>query len=32
MDILDKQVLSLHATIKSVFGATTTDNARDAWA
>ena len=32
MDNLGKQVLSLHATIKSVFGATTTDNARDAWA
>lgn len=32
MDDLGKQVLSLHATIKSVFGATTTDHARDAWA
>jgi uncharacterized protein (TIGR04255 family) len=32
MDSLDKQVLSLHATIKSVFRATTTDHARDAWA
>ena len=32
MDNLDKQVLSLHATIKSVFRATTTDHARDAWA
>ena len=32
MDNLGKQVLSLHATIKSVFGATTTDHARNAWA
>lgn len=32
MDNLDKQLLSLHATIKSVFRATTTDHARDAWA
>lgn len=32
MDNLGKQLLSLHATIKSVFGATTTDHARDAWA
>jgi uncharacterized protein (TIGR04255 family) len=32
MDSLGKQVLSLHATIKSVFGATTTDHARNAWA
>lgn len=31
MDKLGAQVLSLHATIKSVFGATTTDHARDAW-
>lgn len=32
IDNLGKQVLSLHSTIKSVFGATTTDHARDAWA
>lgn len=32
MDNLGEQLLSLHATIKSVFGATTTDHARDAWA
>ena len=32
MDSLGKQVLSLHATIKAVFGATTTDHARNAWA
>jgi uncharacterized protein (TIGR04255 family) len=32
MGNLIEQVLSLHATIKSVFGATTTDHARDAWA
>ena len=32
MDSLDKQVLSLHATIKSVFEATTTTLARDVWA
>ena len=32
MDNLGKQVLSLHATIKSVFEATTTGHARDAWA
>lgn len=32
LDNLDKQALSLHATIKSVFRATTTDHARDAWA
>lgn len=32
MDNLGEQVLSLHATIKSVFEATTTGHARDAWA
>ncbi len=32
IDSLDKQVLSLHATIKSVFKATTTSLARDVWA
>ena len=32
MDHLGEQLRSLHATIKSVFGATTTDHARDAWA
>jgi uncharacterized protein (TIGR04255 family) len=32
MDSLEKQVLSLHATIKAVFEATTTGHARDAWA
>lgn len=32
MDKPGEQVLSQHATIKSVFGATTTDHARDAWA
>jgi uncharacterized protein (TIGR04255 family) len=32
MDNLREQLLSLHATIKSVFGATTTDHARNAWA
>jgi uncharacterized protein (TIGR04255 family) len=32
MDKLGEQVLSLHATIKSVFGAATTDHARNAWA
>jgi uncharacterized protein (TIGR04255 family) len=32
MDKLNEQLLSLHATIKSVFGATTTDHARAAWA
>ncbi|MFT4102873.1 MAG: TIGR04255 family protein, partial [Burkholderiaceae bacterium] len=32
MDRLSEQLLSLHATIKSVFGATTTDHARGAWA
>lgn len=32
MSNLGKQVLSLHATIKSVFKATTTDHARAAWA
>lgn len=29
---LGEQLLSLHGTIKSVFAATTTDHARDAWA
>ena len=32
MDKLNDQLLSLHGTIKSVFGATTTDHARSAWA
>jgi uncharacterized protein (TIGR04255 family) len=32
MNKLNEQLLSLHATIKSVFGATTTDHARGAWA
>ena len=32
MDKLSEQMLSLHATIKSVFDATTTDHARSAWA
>jgi hypothetical protein len=32
MDKLREQLLSLHATIKSVFKATTTDHARDVWA
>jgi len=32
MDKLREQLLKLHETIKSVFGATTTDHARDAWA
>jgi uncharacterized protein (TIGR04255 family) len=32
MDKLGEQLLSLHATIKSVFRATTTDHARGAWA
>lgn len=32
MDKLNEQLLSLHATIKSVFGATTTDHARSVWA
>lgn len=32
MDQLGEQLLSLHATIKSVFGAMTTDHAREAWA
>lgn len=32
MDKLNEQLLSLHATIKSVFSATTTDHARGAWA
>jgi uncharacterized protein (TIGR04255 family) len=32
MDTLNEQLLSLHGTIKSVFGATTTDHARSAWA
>jgi uncharacterized protein (TIGR04255 family) len=32
MGKLGEQLLSLHATIKSVFRATTTDHARDAWA
>lgn len=32
MDKLNEQLLSLHATIKSVFRATTTDHARVAWA
>ncbi len=32
MDKLNEQLLSLHGTIKSVFGATTTDHARSAWA
>lgn len=32
MDNLGKQVLSLHATIKSVFEATTTGHTRDVWA
>lgn len=32
MDKLREQLLSLHATIKSVFRATTTDHARVAWA
>ena len=31
MDKLNDQLLSLHDTIKSVFGATTTDHARSAW-
>jgi len=31
-DKLGEQLLSLHATIKSVFRATTTDHARGAWA
>ncbi len=32
MNKLKDQLLSLHGTIKSVFGATTTDHARSAWA
>lgn len=32
MGRLREQLLSLHATIKSIFRATTTDHARDAWA
>lgn len=32
VDKLGEQLLSLHATIKSAFGATTTDHARAAWA
>jgi len=32
MGKLNEQLVSLHATIKSVFGATTTDHARRAWA
>lgn len=32
MDKLNDQLLSLHGTIKSVFGSTTTDHARSAWA
>lgn len=32
MDKLNEQLLSLHGTIKSVFGATTTDHARSVWA
>ncbi len=32
LDQLREQLLSLHGTIKSVFGATTTDHARKAWA
>jgi len=32
MDKLNEQLLSLHGTIKSVFGATTTKHARSAWA
>ncbi len=32
MNKLNEQLLSLHATIKSVFGAITTDHARGAWA
>lgn len=32
LDKLNEQLLSLHGTIKSVFGATTTDHARSAWA
>ena len=32
MEKLNDQLLSLHGTIKSVFGATTTDHARSAWA
>ena len=32
MDQLGEQLHSLHATIKSVFGATTTEHARNAWA
>lgn len=32
MDKLKEQLLSLHDTIKSVFGETTTDHARSAWA
>lgn len=32
LDKLNEQLLSLHGTIKSVFGATTTDYARSAWA
>lgn len=32
IDKLNEQLLSLHATIKSAFGATTTDHARNAWA
>jgi uncharacterized protein (TIGR04255 family) len=32
MDKLGEELLSLHAIIKSVFRATTTDHARGAWA
>lgn len=32
IDQLREQLLSLHGTIKSVFGATTTEHARNAWA
>jgi uncharacterized protein (TIGR04255 family) len=32
IDKIGEQLLSLHATIKAVFGATTTDHARAAWA
>jgi uncharacterized protein (TIGR04255 family) len=32
MDKLNEQLLSLHGTVKLVFGATTTDHARSAWA
>lgn len=32
MEKIEEQLLSLHTTIKSVFGSTTTDHARDVWA